>query len=214
MRTCLRGMNEKLVTAVESKNDKFEEATVGVEAEPELPCGVVVTYICVKNAVFGSMNAGFCADAVLQCGRMRSHYAASSQARTAARIASERLTCSRSAREANAFKRVASMRTGITSPGPSPIGRRPLLRSCPTGYPCSASFDQASITSSETGTPSTVSFSISISYYAISRIDTPKSPPDDHRSPFQVLTRARSSPDFDREGSPQAERCADGSWIE
>ena len=132
-------MNEKLVTAVESKNDKFEEATVGVEAEPELPCGVVVTYICVKNAVFGSMNAGFCADAVLQCGRMRSHYAASSQARTAARIASERLTCSRSAREANAFKRVASMRTGITSPGPSPIGHvrrrgRHGRRACHAGH--------------------------------------------------------------------------------
>ncbi|MET4782285.1 hypothetical protein [Glaciihabitans sp. UYNi722] len=66
-------MNEKLVTAVESKDDKFEKATVRVEAEPELPCWIVVIYIRFKHAVFGSMNAGFCADAVLQCGRMRSH---------------------------------------------------------------------------------------------------------------------------------------------
>ena len=168
-------MNEKLLTTVKSKNDKLEEATVGVEDEPELPCWIVVIYIRFKHAVFGSMNASFRADAVLQCGRMRSHYAASSQARTAARIASERLTWSSSARAANAFKRVASIRTGITSPGPSPIGRRPLLRSCPTGYPASASFDQVSIMSSETGTPSTVSLSISISYYAISGIGTPKS---------------------------------------
>ena len=136
----------------------------------------MIVNICRKDAVFGSMNAGFCADAVLQSGRMRSHYAASSQARTAARIASERLRCSRSARVANAFNRVASMQTGITSQGPSPMGRRPLLRSYSTGYPHFASFDQVSIVSSETGTPSTASLSMTISSYTIRGNGTPENP--------------------------------------
>jgi len=36
-------MNKKLVAAVESKDDKFQEATVGVNAEPELRCWIVDT---------------------------------------------------------------------------------------------------------------------------------------------------------------------------
>ena len=109
LRTCLHGMNEKLVALSNRRRTKFDEANVGVEAEPELPCCIVIVNICHKDAVFGSISSVFCADDVLQCGRIRLHYGASSQARTAARIASERLRCSRSARVANAFNRVASM---------------------------------------------------------------------------------------------------------
>lgn len=59
------------------------------------------------------------------------------------------------------------MRTGTTSPGPSPTGRRPRLRSCSTGYPRSASSAHVWIIPSVTGTPLIFSSLTSKSYYEI-----------------------------------------------
>jgi len=83
-------------------------------------------------------------------------HATSTQALTAALIASDRFWMpSASARAVKAARVAASSRTGTTTPGPSPTGGRPrrALGRLARSYPASASSAQAWICSSVTDSP-------------------------------------------------------------
>ena len=71
------------------------------------------------DVVLFGVDAGVFADSVFECGLMCLK-ATWVQARTASRIASDRETCSCSARAFNAASNAASIRTGTTAPGPTP----------------------------------------------------------------------------------------------
>lgn len=103
----------------------------GIEAQPKLAGGVVVVQVGDVDVVFCCVDAGVFADSVFECGLMGFH-ATWVQARTASRIASDRETCSCSARAFNASSNAASIRTGTTAPGPTPRVGRPRLRNLST----------------------------------------------------------------------------------
>lgn len=124
-------MNEQLVPAVEAQDNQFQEPTVRVETQPELARGVVVVQTSGLYVMLCRVDAIVFADPVFERGFMRLH-ATWVQARTASRIASERETCSCSARAFNAFSNASSIRTGTTAPGPSPTVGRPRLRNFST----------------------------------------------------------------------------------
>lgn len=131
LRASLHGMNEQLIPTVEAQDNQFQEPTVRVETQPELARGVVVVQTSDIYVMLCRVDAIVFADPVFERGFMRLH-ATWVQARTASRIASERETCSCSARAFNAFNNASSIRTGTTAPGPSPTVGRPRLRNLST----------------------------------------------------------------------------------
>ena len=133
LRTCLHGVDHELVPVVELQDNEFQETSGFIEAKPELPCRIVIVELGdVRRLGRGGENA-LRIDPVLEGRRVNCHYAAPSHARMAARMASDRVTCSASARAPSASRRSASRRTGTTVLGPSPRGCRPRLRSSSTG---------------------------------------------------------------------------------
>jgi hypothetical protein len=74
------------------------KATAGVEPQPQLALRTLLIKVRDVDPVFSRMDAVFGTNSMFQRRSVNLHYAASIQAFTAARIASERLTCSRSAR--------------------------------------------------------------------------------------------------------------------
>ena len=139
------------------KHNQLKKATGGVEPRPQLALRTLLIKVGDEDRMFSRMSAVFSGDSMPQRRSVNPHYAASIQAFTAARITSERLTCSRSARAVSWASRASSIRTATISPGPSPTGRRPRFRNRSTGKPFSASSAQAWICSSVTGLPRIVS---------------------------------------------------------
>ena len=157
LRPSLHGVDEQLGATVEAKHNQLKKATGGVEPQPQLALRTLLIKVGDEDRMFSRMSAVFSGDSMPQRRSVNPHYAASIQAFTAARIASERLTCSRSARAVSWASRASSIRTATISPGPSPTGRRPRFRNRSTGKPFSASSAQAWICSSVTGLPRIVS---------------------------------------------------------
>lgn len=124
--SCLHGVDHELVATVEAKDHDLQKAATPVEAEEQLACWTDLAQVADEECVFSGI------DSVIRINSVFARGAVDLQAtytRMAARIASERLTWSRSARSTSAARRVSSMRTGTTFPGPSPAGFRPRLRS-------------------------------------------------------------------------------------
>ena len=121
-------MDEQLVATVEAEHDELQQSAGGVETQAELTGWALVVQIGRVDGMFGRVDAVLLRDAVLTCGLMDLH-ATCAQARTAARIASERLTFSRLARTVSASRSSGSSRTGTTVLAPAPSDGLPRRRS-------------------------------------------------------------------------------------
>jgi hypothetical protein len=105
-------VDQHLVAAVKDEDDEFEQSSVGVKAEPELGYRSVLLLWRCKDPVLCHVDGVVWVDVMGERRVVDQHYAAWVQARTASRIASDRLTPSCFARSVSASSRSVSIRTG------------------------------------------------------------------------------------------------------
>ena len=84
-------MNEQLSAAVKAKHDEFKQETGSVEPQPGLALRTLLIKVRDIDPVFCRVSTVLSGDSAPQCRLVKLHYAASIQAFTATRIASERL---------------------------------------------------------------------------------------------------------------------------
>ena len=164
MRPASHGMDDFLSSVVPDEHDGFQQSGPCVEPDSQLaPRNLIVKWPLDQRGT-GCRNRVVLRDAMFQRGRPYDH-ATCAQASSAARIASERLRPSRSARAMTAESSSAVNRTGMTCAAAAPRGARPQrARSCSTSYPASASATHSSTCASSTSRPWMTRFTHS-SYY-------------------------------------------------
>lgn len=113
LRPALHGVDDLLGAVIPDEHHSFEKSCLGVESDPQLALRILIIERPSDHGRTGHRDGVLFCDTVLP-GRCPNDHATCAQASSAARIASERLRPSRSARAMTASSSSVVNRTGMT----------------------------------------------------------------------------------------------------